>query len=84
MSRPFYTHECPQKYSAHSVQPFGRLLKPRNIYMNVLFYYIDIGITYTSSINIEIIQYSYTNIEITDIFLYKYRDYIKIYKCLFV
>ena len=33
---PPVTHECPQKFSAHLVQPaIG------NIYLNVLFYYID-------------------------------------------
>ena len=34
------THECPQKNSAQSVQPFGRL-STTYIYTNVLFYYID-------------------------------------------
>ena len=35
------THECPQKNSAQSVQPFGRLYATYILYMNVLFYYID-------------------------------------------
>ena len=37
---PPATHECPQKVSAQSVQPFGRL-KGTYVYTNVMFYYID-------------------------------------------
>ena len=40
LKHPPGTPECPQKISAHSVQPFGRLLVTY-IYTNVLFYYID-------------------------------------------
>ena len=38
LCHPQATHKCPQKISAHSVQPFGRLW---NINTNFLFYYID-------------------------------------------
>ena len=40
LKHPPATHECSQKISAHSVQPFGRL-KATYIYANVLFYYIE-------------------------------------------
>ena len=42
LKHPTTTHECPQKNSAQSVQPFGRL-SVTYIHTNVLFYYIDIG-----------------------------------------
>ena len=38
LNTPPATPECPQKNSAQSVQPFGRLSVT---YTNVLFYYID-------------------------------------------
>ena len=41
LCHPQAIHERTQKVSAHSVQPFGRLIV--NIYTNVLLYYIDLN-----------------------------------------
>ena len=46
LKRPPGTPECPQKMSAHLVQPFDRILVTY-IYTNVLFYYIDIHVKAT-------------------------------------